>query len=117
MTNQELTCWLRNEYNSCYQITNDNGDIEFYFNEQYLRILKLSRIKGESVNKLESKYHSQDKCLFELDLKNEDFWYSYINIYVFLKKNIEDKDINISEFVGGVLLTDTKYQSFTPRKY
>ena len=113
MTNQELTCWLKNKFNSCYQIVNDDGDIEFYYNEQYLRLLKLSRIKREAVNKPKSKYHSQDINLFKLDMKNEYFFYDLDNIYIFLKDNIEDKDIDISKFIGDVLLMDTKYQSFT----
>ena len=69
MTKNELNIWFRNKFNNCYPVIHDDypESIFMYYEPQFIRQKKMSRILGET---LENPEKPSGICLFEQDHKN-----------------------------------------------
>ncbi len=85
MTKEELKKWFLNKFNNCYKVKHCDYPkrIYYFYDEQFIRQKKLSRIVGEEII-----YPTEVKgiCLFEHDMLNE-FFFCDDYIWSFFKTN------------------------------
>jgi len=93
MTKQEAEIWFWNKFYSCYFVQNINNPekIFMFYNEQYARQIKLSKLLKNNI-KIPNKITGI--CLFELDFKNKNLCYSTDDIFYFLYCNYKS-DYNV----------------------
>jgi len=101
MNKEELKKWFWNKFNGCYKVKHSNYDDVFYFyDEQFIRQKKLSRIIGE-----ELVYPNEVKgiCLFEQDQKNGYLWCDRDEIWSFFENNFSTNYQEIQSFIKELL--------------
>jgi len=102
MTKQEAISWFWNKFNLCYSVQHYEykENIYMFYDEQFIRQKKLSKLSGKE-NKIPNKI--KGVCLFELDLKNNFFWYDYNEIYLFLFYNYSCNSDIINSLIFEIL--------------
>ena len=101
MTKEEIQIWFRNKFNSCYVVVHEDypENIFMYYDPQFIRQKKLSRIVGEEIE-----YPSKltGICLFGQDYKNG---YLFMNdeITSFFYKNYSNNWSDIKELIQDML--------------
>ena len=113
MTKEELKIWFWNKYNNCYPVVHEDypKSIFMYYDEQFIRQKKLSRIVGEEIEYPEKVIGT---CLFEQDYKNGWFNIDYNEITSFFYKNYSYKWFEVKELIHVWLKEDTKLKVLTP---
>jgi hypothetical protein len=116
MNKEELQIWFRNKFNSCYAVTHDDypESIFMYYDEQFIRQKKLSRIVGET---LEYPSKPSGKCLFEQDYKNGYLYVDYNEITSFFKLNYSSNWLEIRELISTWLKEDTELKVLRPKYF
>ena len=113
MNKEELKIWFWKKFDSCYPVTHVDypKSIFYYYDKQYLRQKKLSRITGEA---LEYPSAVQGICLFEQDEKNGYLWINYYEIWSFFESNYSSNYADIKELISVWLKETTKLKPLTP---
>lgn len=131
MNKDELKKWFCNKFNGCYKAKKRNGiqnvddkNIFYFYDEQFARQKKLSRIVGEEII-----YPSvvKGKCLFEQDTEDLLLYCDYTEIWSFFETNylsthigLESEYKEIQSFIKEILMEDNmniKYLSFKDFSY
>ncbi len=88
MTKEELKNWVLYKYNNCYKAKNHTQSTFYFYDEQFIRQKKLSRIVGKEIV-----YPSEVKgiCLFEYDPNYETLYCNKKEIWNFLEKYIQSR--------------------------
>lgn len=118
MTNEELSKWLCNKYNSCCPVYHEKypKSIFMFYDENFLRQKKLSRVLDKDIV-----YPTEIKgiCLFELDFKNGWFVCNHDEIWSFLAENSSsDKTSHVSMYADIQVFIDSclKITKLTPER-
>ncbi|MCK9477613.1 MAG: hypothetical protein M0R46_16985 [Candidatus Muirbacterium halophilum] len=113
MTKEEIQIWFRNKFNSCYGVVHDDypESIFMYYDPQFIRQKKLSRIVGEEI---EYPIKPTGICLFEQDYKNGYLFMNYDEITSFFYENYSNNWLEIKELISTMLKDDSKLQILTP---
>ena len=116
MNKQEITKWFKNKFDNCYWVTNENypDSIFMYYDEQFIRQKKLSRVLGEEIEYPEK---PSGKLLFEQDYKNEYFWINYDEITSFFYSNYSNSWLDVREIISDRLKEASKMKVLTPLIY
>ena len=116
MTKEELKNWFWNKFNGCYKVNHSDypESILYFYDEQFIRQKKLSRIVGESI---EYPTNVVGKCLFKQDLKYERFWCKYDEIWSFFEENFSTNYIEIQSFIKELLEEHDKLSVSIPNKH
>ena len=116
MTKEEIQIWFRNKFNSCYGVVHDDypESIFMYYDPQFIRQKKLSRIVGEEI---EYPIKPTGICLFEQDYKNGYLFMNYDEITSFFYENYSNNWLEIKELISTMLKDDSKLQILTPNHY
>jgi len=109
---EELKKWLLNKFNGCYKAKYLNNENIFYFyDEQFVRQKKLSRIVGDEIIYPSS---VKGKCLFEQDTDELLLFCDYTEIWSVIKTNyiltpkyLESDYNDIRSFIKEILLENT----------
>ncbi len=103
MNKEELKKWFWNKFNSCYKVKHSDypESIYYFYDEQFIRQKKLSRIVGGQ----ELEYPSEVKgiCLFEQDSKNGCLYCKYNEIWSFFETNFSPNYSEIQSFIKNLL--------------
>ena len=113
MTKEEIQIWFRNKFNSCYGVVYEDcsESIFMYYDPQFIRQKKLSRILGEEI---EYPIRPTGICLFEQDYKNGYLFMNYDEITSFIYENYSNNWLEIKELISIMLKDDSKLQILTP---
>ena len=113
MTKEEIQIWFRNKFNSCYGVLHEDfpESIFMYYDPQFIRQKKLSRIVGEEI---EYPIKPTGICLFEQDYKNGYLWMNYGEITSFFYKNYSPDWLEVKELISDMLKEYSKLQVLTP---
>jgi len=108
MDKVELNIWFRNKFNNCYYVIHDDypENIFMYYDPQFIRQKKMSRILGEDIEYPEK---VTGICLFEQDYKNGYLNMDYDKISSFFYENY-----STNWSIHGWLVEDTKLKVLTP---
>jgi len=102
MNKEELSKWFWNKFNSCYPVQHEDftESIFMFYDEQFLRQKKLSRVLNENVI-----YPSDVKgiCLFQKDYKNGWFICNYDEIWSFLYNNYSSEYSDVQSLITNLL--------------
>jgi hypothetical protein len=113
MTKEEIQIWFRNKFNSCYGVLHEDfpESIFMYYDPQFIRQKKLSRIVGEEI---EYPIKPTGICLFEQDYKNGYLYTDYGEITSVFYKNYSNNWLEIKELISTMLKEYSKLQVLTP---
>ena len=112
MTKQELIEWFNDKLLNCYHIVEDNGDIIWVYDKNYIRKVKLANIDGREV---EPPVYVKSKVIFYQDQKNKWFECDYYKIWQFLEDNYSLNYHDVQSFIKDRLDTIQNLKQFTPR--
>ena len=114
-TKEELYKWFWKKFDSCYlvELVDNKGNYYMYYDEQFLRKKKLSRIIGDE----EIIYPTKPKgrVLFFQDWKNERLWCDYKEIWSYFEINYIDNHQEIKDLITWMLEEYDKLSVLTPK--
>jgi len=128
MTDEELTIWFYDKFNSCYPVKCDDckHNIFWVYDKKYVRKLKLNKLNNITLPskltsiKIKSIKDIKEIILFEQDLESKYLWCNYKEIWLFFQKNlISDHDLNydIKIFITKLLQNTEKFKINTLNIY
>ncbi len=114
MKKEDLKKWFWNKFNGCYKVNHSDytDNIYYFYEEQFVRQKKLSRIVGGQ----ELEYPSEVKgiCLFRQDSKNEYLYCDNDEIWSFFETNFSTNYNDIQSFIKELLEEHDKLSVYKP---
>jgi hypothetical protein len=116
MSNDELSKWFWNKFNSCYVVVHESLPESIYmiYDKNFIRQQKLSRVTS---SQYPLNYNKSGICLFHLDFKNRWFDCDSDEIWAFFEKNYSPHYYEIQSFITRLLTEQAKLSTLTIDKF
>ena len=110
-TKEELYKWFFNKFDLCYVVIQGDKDKYYmYYDTQFIRQKKLSRVLGKEIVYPEK---PNGTILFEQDWENKTLWCDYDNIWSYLELNYSNMYQDIKELISWMLQKHDKLRVLT----
>ena len=87
MSNEELTNWLLNKFDLCYEVKLDYypDSIFWFYDEKFIRYIKLCKLNNKKIkqNRNSDYIPINSICLFRMDINTNHFYCDFIIIEKF----------------------------------
>lgn len=118
MSNEELSNWLLNKLNSCYQIiTEDKKTIFWIYDEKFIRKQKLCKLNNQEI-KQPTKFDNA-QCIFEQTVNCTDLWidekiWNFFYEQTLYSNNKPIEVYHVRQFIdNNVIIKNKKLEGYT----